>query len=117
MINNGIWVGLCGEFATDPLGIILLIGLGIDELSMVSSIIPLAKKIIRSIDFGIAQEISRQALTLTTAKDVANLINSNLETKYPILVKFLHDIQLESRSLSKRLSHKGFSKISSGSEN
>ena len=114
--NNGIWVGLCGEFATDPLGIILLVGMGIDELSMVSSIIPLAKKIIRSIDFSIAQEISRQVLALTTAKDVADLINSNLETKYPILVKFLHDIQRETGSLSKRLPHKGFSKIPSESE-
>jgi phosphotransferase system enzyme I (PtsI) len=87
--NNGIWVGLCGEFAADPLGIILLIGMGIDELSMVSSIIPLAKKIIRSIDFSFAQEVSREVLGMTTPLEVANFIKTKLELTVPELSKFL----------------------------
>lgn len=100
--SNGIWVGLCGEFAADPIGIILLIGMGIDELSMVSSVIPLAKNIIQNIDYGFAQEISRQVLELATASDVTKLVNTRLETTYPKLAKFLHGIDNESYSSLKK---------------
>lgn len=91
--NNGIWVGLCGEFAADPLGIIILLGMGIDELSMVPSIIPLAKKVIRSIELSFAQEICQTVLKLTSANDVSNLINSELQSKYPELTKFLQNYE------------------------
>lgn len=91
--NHGIWVGLCGEFASDPLGIILLIGMGIDELSMVSSVIPLAKKIIRSIDFSFAQEVSRAVLEMASARDVANFLNTKLQSVAPELTRFLAKIE------------------------
>ncbi|HDR00500.1 MAG TPA: phosphoenolpyruvate--protein phosphotransferase, partial [candidate division WOR-3 bacterium] len=32
--ETGIWVGICGEFAAEPLGIMVLLGLGIDEISV-----------------------------------------------------------------------------------
>lgn len=91
--NNGIWVGLCGEFAADPLGIIVLLGMGIDELSMVPSIVPLAKKVIRSIELSFAQEICQVVLKLTSANDVSNLITSKLQAKYPELAKFLQNYE------------------------
>lgn len=47
--NAGIKVALCGEMAGDPLCAFILLGLGIDELSMNSGSIPMVKKIIRSI--------------------------------------------------------------------
>jgi len=99
--NHGIWVGLCGEFASDPLGIILLIGMGIDELSMVSSVIPLAKKIIRSIDFSFAQEVSRAVLEMASAREVANFLNTKLQSATPELSKFLAKIESSTESASK----------------
>jgi len=47
--RNGIWVGLCGEMASNPDLACLLVGLGIDELSMASAAIPAVKQRIRSV--------------------------------------------------------------------
>lgn len=44
---RGRWVGLCGELAGDPLAAPLLLGLGLDELSMASRAIPMVKQAIR----------------------------------------------------------------------
>jgi phosphoenolpyruvate-protein phosphotransferase len=58
---NGKWVGVCGEMAGDPRAIPLLIGLGIDELSMSAPSIPQAKQIIRTLDY---KKVSAQAITM-----------------------------------------------------
>ncbi len=89
--KNGIWVGLCGEFASDPFGVIVLVGLGIDELSMVPFAIPVAKKIIRSIDFSTVKEIAQQCLNMTSPKDVSDFLKENIKIKFPALAKFLND--------------------------
>jgi len=91
--NNGIWVGLCGEFAADPLGMMILIGMGIDELSMVSSIIPLAKKIIQSIDYAYTQKLSRDVLSMATAAEVCDYMNAELKKNLPELHKFLTTLE------------------------
>jgi phosphoenolpyruvate-protein phosphotransferase len=44
--GHGRWVGLCGELATDPLAIPILLGLGLDEFSMAPASIPIAKQLI-----------------------------------------------------------------------
>ena len=56
--KNNIWVGMCGEMATDPKATSFLVGLGIDELSTSPLAIPQIKKIIRSIEF---EEASKEA--------------------------------------------------------
>ncbi|MEO0077350.1 MAG: phosphoenolpyruvate--protein phosphotransferase, partial [candidate division WOR-3 bacterium] len=88
--RHGIWVGLCGEFAADPFGIIVLIGLGIDELSMIPRLIPYAKKIIRNIEYGFAQKISEEILTMASEKEVTAFLNSQLKSAYPELLKFIN---------------------------
>jgi len=57
--ERGKWVGVCGEMAGDPQAIPLLVGLGVDELSMNAPVIAQAKQIIRSLDYG---HVSVQAL-------------------------------------------------------
>lgn len=47
---NGIWTGICGEMAADVLLTPLLIGLGVDELSVTSAVVPRIKKAIQSLD-------------------------------------------------------------------
>jgi len=47
--KKGKWVGICGELASDPEAVPILIGLDLDELSVNSPSIPNVKKLIRSI--------------------------------------------------------------------
>lgn len=48
----GIWVGMCGEMAGDKLALPFLMGIGMDELSMSSSVAPQVKERIRNLDCG-----------------------------------------------------------------
>jgi phosphotransferase system enzyme I (PtsI) len=59
----GIWVGVCGELAGDIEFTPLLIGLGVDELSASTALVPRIKKAIRSLDVPSCQEIVKQALS------------------------------------------------------
>jgi phosphotransferase system enzyme I (PtsI) len=55
--KHGIWVGMCGEMAGSPAAIPLLVGMGIDELSMAASSVPQAKAVIRNLDTAKAKEV------------------------------------------------------------
>lgn len=68
--RQGIWTGVCGEMAANPLLVPLLIGLGVEELSISPGAIPMVKDVIRHIDFTEAQELARTALTLPSGADV-----------------------------------------------
>ncbi|MCJ7578196.1 MAG: phosphoenolpyruvate--protein phosphotransferase, partial [candidate division Zixibacteria bacterium] len=72
--RNGIWVGLCGEMAGDPLATVLLVGMGVDELSTSAMAIPEIKKIIRSITFEEAQRVAQQVLNLSTISDIKKFL-------------------------------------------
>jgi phosphoenolpyruvate-protein kinase (PTS system EI component) len=67
---RGKWVGVCGELASDPLAIPLLVGLGVDELSMNPPAIPQAKQIIRALDYASASTQAQSALGLETPEAV-----------------------------------------------
>ena len=83
--NAGIPVSVCGEMASDPLSTLLLMGLGVDEFSMVSWCIMECKKIIRSVNYDEARAISAEALKLSDADS----INSFLKKKYSKKIKSL----------------------------
>jgi phosphotransferase system enzyme I (PtsI) len=68
--NAGIWVGMCGEMAGEPSFALILLGLGLDEFSMPSQVIPEVKYIIRSVTVKQAKNIALEALRLTTGKEV-----------------------------------------------
>jgi len=72
--RNGIWVGLCGEMAADPLAATLLVGMGMDELSTSAMAIPEIKKIIRSISFEEAKDFAEEALKLTTIDEIKRFL-------------------------------------------
>jgi phosphotransferase system enzyme I (PtsI) len=78
----GIPVGLCGELAADPLATALLIGLGIDELSVSAGIIPEIKKIIRSIRLTDCQDIASAALELPTSEDVQRFLEGEMKRRF-----------------------------------
>lgn len=60
--KHGIPVSICGEMATNPLAVPLLIGLGISELSGVPSAVPAVKEIVRALDAGVVDADARRAL-------------------------------------------------------
>ncbi len=60
-------IGLCGEMASDPVSVVLLMGLGFDHLSMNAAILPRMKWVIRSIPHHRAQELIVQAFQLDNA--------------------------------------------------
>jgi phosphotransferase system enzyme I (PtsI) len=68
--EHGIIAGMCGEMAGDPLAIIILLGLGLEEFSMSTSAMLTAKKIIRSVSYEQAKAIAREALLLETPEEI-----------------------------------------------
>jgi multiphosphoryl transfer protein len=66
----GKWVGICGEMAGNPLLTRVLIGLGVDELSMSAPSIAEVKRIIRETSYTDAQALAREVLALPTAREV-----------------------------------------------
>lgn len=66
----GKWVGLCGELAGQPAAIPILLGLGLDELSMTPRAIPLAKRLIRRLRNEELAGLAAEVLTLATADQV-----------------------------------------------
>ncbi|HEX3833981.1 MAG TPA: phosphoenolpyruvate--protein phosphotransferase, partial [Solirubrobacteraceae bacterium] len=61
------WVGVCGELAGDPAAAILLVGLGVTELSMAAGLIPEVKAALRSVEMRHAREAARAALDVDSA--------------------------------------------------
>ncbi|MBN1866921.1 phosphoenolpyruvate--protein phosphotransferase [Candidatus Sumerlaeota bacterium] len=60
--KNGLWVGLCGEMAADPVLAVFLMGLGIDELSMSAVAIPWVKRLIRSLTLEDVRKLRQDIL-------------------------------------------------------
>lgn len=68
--RNNIWVGMCGEMAADPLVTPLLLGLGIDELSMSPVVLPKIKKIVRDLDHQACKLLAERVLTYPTESQI-----------------------------------------------
>ncbi|MCL6466574.1 MAG: phosphoenolpyruvate--protein phosphotransferase [candidate division WOR-3 bacterium] len=95
--QQGVWVGMCGEFGADPLGIILLLGMGIDEISVVPGMIPEAKSIIRSVDTTVARDVASQAVELSTALEVERLLYRELHRRFSKLAQSLFAVEARKR--------------------
>ncbi len=67
---NSIWTGVCGEMAGDPLMIPLLLGLGVEELSVAPQAVPQIKYLIRRIKMSEAREIADAALNSESSAEI-----------------------------------------------
>lgn len=76
--REGIPVAVCGEMGSDPMSVLLLVGLGVDELSMTPWSVMATKKIIRSINF---EDVRESALAVLQMDD-ANSVNGYMYRKY-----------------------------------
>ncbi len=68
--RHGIPVSLCGEMASNPLAVPILVGLGLGELSGVASAVPVVKEIVRALDMGKAATDAREALDASSPREV-----------------------------------------------
>lgn len=78
----GIWVGLCGELAADPLATSILLGLGLDELSVNPPAIPILKQLISQLSITASQSLTVCALQQNSLAQVKAIISSSLESLY-----------------------------------
>jgi phosphoenolpyruvate-protein kinase (PTS system EI component) len=70
----GIPVEVCGEAASDPVTVPLLVGLGVDELSVGASRVAAVRRWVRALDHGAVRRLAAAALELSDAAEVARLV-------------------------------------------
>lgn len=63
-------LSICGEMAADPMCALLLVGLGMENLSMSAFFIPLVKRLVRSVPFSSLETLADEVLQLTTVKEI-----------------------------------------------
>jgi phosphocarrier protein FPr len=68
--QHGKWVGVCGGLASDALAIPILIGLGVDELSVSVPAIPAIKAQVRRLNLDMCQQLAQEVLMFGTAAEV-----------------------------------------------
>lgn len=73
------WTGVCGELAGDPVAIPVLVGLGVDELSMNPSAIPRAKAILRELSVAEMQEHAQKVKQAKSASEARALAQDFLQ--------------------------------------
>lgn len=85
--NEGIDVSLCGEVAGDPLAILILLSLGLEEFSMNIGSIPLIKKMIRMLQLGEVRDNFKGILNLPTSKKVESFVLKKAQSLLPDIFK------------------------------
>ena len=72
--NECIDVSMCGEMAGDPLCLPVVLGLGLRNLSMNSTSIPLVKAMIRSLSISECEELVQEVFELDSAEAIENCV-------------------------------------------
>jgi phosphotransferase system enzyme I (PtsI) len=67
-------VGMCGEMASDPLAILLLLGMGLDEFSMGAASIPIVKNIIIKNSIAKAREVCRKVMVMDNSDSITSYL-------------------------------------------
>ncbi|MBN1586958.1 MAG: phosphoenolpyruvate--protein phosphotransferase [Candidatus Omnitrophica bacterium] len=81
--ENNLWVGMCGEMAAMPACALLLLGLGMDELSVSAAALPEIKRIIRNANYEQAKLVAEKALSFPTGKGVLEYLQTELKKLSP----------------------------------
>jgi phosphotransferase system enzyme I (PtsI) len=80
--DANIWVGVCGEMASELLLIPLLLGLGVDELSMGPNFLSRAKAVVQSLHYGEAQQLVSELKSLNTAGEIMERLNQVAQVNF-----------------------------------
>ncbi|HEX2991247.1 MAG TPA: phosphoenolpyruvate--protein phosphotransferase, partial [Anaerolineales bacterium] len=78
--KHGKRADICGELGSDPAAIPILLGLGMDELSVSIPSVPTVKAQVRSLKINELQSLAREALNCSTAQQVRELVRKQLHS-------------------------------------
>ena len=81
--KHGLWTCVCGQMAADPVLVPLLVGLGVDELSVSPSQALMIKDVIRKLHYSGAVELAQQALVSPSSEHVEKLCHEMIERIAP----------------------------------
>ncbi|MCF8260446.1 MAG: phosphoenolpyruvate--protein phosphotransferase [Melioribacteraceae bacterium] len=88
IITNGkmgdVRVSMCGEMASDVLALPLLIGLGLDSVSVAPSLVPLIKKIVRSVSFEETKALSEVCLSKVTEAEIKSTLEEFVKKRLKV---------------------------------
>jgi phosphotransferase system enzyme I (PtsI) len=87
--SKNVEVSVCGEMAADPLGAVLLAGLGVDTLSVSFQYVGTLKKIIRTIDYENARLMARKALKMKSEREIISYVEKESVKRFPDLENIL----------------------------
>lgn len=96
-------ITVCGEMASNPTQVVVLLGLGLRDLSMTPTAIPAIKRVIRAIDLAIAEKIAAHALALTTPAETNRYVREQVAKHWaqilnpPLYSEQSYDINLRHR--------------------
>jgi len=77
---------MCGEMAGEPVNALVLIGLGVSELSMNGPSIPLVKRVVRAAKASDGRALVARLLALTTADDIEREVKAEMARRFPGLL-------------------------------
>ena len=83
--DHDIWVGMCGEMAGEPALALILMGMGLDSFSTSAANVPKIKKIIRTVPTFRAKEVVKEAMRLSTGKEIEEYAGVRLHELVPDL--------------------------------
>jgi phosphotransferase system enzyme I (PtsI) len=81
-VSAGISVSVCGEMASDPQGVVLLLGLGYRTLSVAPPSLPLLKWVVRTVPVATAAKAAEAALAATTASEVGQALREAMRQHF-----------------------------------
>jgi phosphocarrier protein FPr len=73
-VGPDVAVAVCGDLASSPVAVPLLLGLGVDELSCTPPKVPEVKAAVRGVDLDVARAMSAEALTASGPDRVRALL-------------------------------------------
>jgi len=84
----GLWTCVCGQMAASPELVPLLVGLGVDELSVTPSQAPVIKDVIRKLHYSSAAKLAQEALFSDSAEHVKMLCRDLISNIAPEVLEF-----------------------------
>jgi phosphotransferase system enzyme I (PtsI) len=84
--SRGLWVGVCGEMASDILLTPLLLGLGVDELSASANAVPRVKRAVQSLNIAACRQLIEEIEHLDTASAILAKCDTVARAHYPDLL-------------------------------
>ncbi|MCX7816860.1 MAG: phosphoenolpyruvate--protein phosphotransferase [Syntrophales bacterium] len=81
--DAGIKVAMCGEMAGDPLYVMVLLGLGLDELSMNPLAIPKIKSMVRKTTLEESRRLLKDILPMSSAKEIRQQVEKTMQEYFP----------------------------------